>query len=115
MRMCENCSIRKQYAKCFDSHFDWRDCPYACEYAKERVKEQPEIIRCKECKWWDNLEGSPYGYCMAMRHAYMSENWEIWIRRRYKGDFYCADAERSEDRLVNEQRRHESIEGDREV
>lgn len=40
MRTCENCSIRKQYAKCFDVHFDWRDCPYACEYAKEQVKEE---------------------------------------------------------------------------
>ena len=49
MRTCENCSIRKQYAKCFDVHFDWRDCPYACEYAKEQVKEETEPI--KHGKW----------------------------------------------------------------
>ena len=54
---------------------------------------QPEIIRCKDCKWWDKTEDSPFGYCMAMKHGYMSTNWEIGIYRRYKGDFYCADAE----------------------
>ena len=58
---------------------------------------QPEIIRCKDCKWWDKTEDSPFGYCMAMKHGYMSTNWEIGIYRRYKGDFYCADAERRED------------------
>ena len=55
------------------------------------------VVRCKDCRWWDNSEDSPYGYCMAMKHGYMSENWEIGIYRRYKGDFYCADAERKED------------------
>ncbi len=58
---------------------------------------QPEIIRCKDCKWWDKSEDSPFGYCMAMKHGYMSANWEIGIYRRYKGDFYCADAERRTD------------------
>ncbi len=55
------------------------------------------VVRCKDCRWWDNSEDSPYGYCMAMKHGYMSENWEIRIYRLYKGDFYCADAERKED------------------
>lgn len=58
---------------------------------------QPEIIRCKDCKWWDKIEDSPFGYCMAMKHGYMTANWEIGIYRRYKGDFYCADAERRTD------------------
>ena len=31
---------------------------------------QPEIIRCKDCKWWDKSEDSPFGYCMAMKHGY---------------------------------------------
>jgi len=57
---------------------------------------QPEIIRCKDCKWWDKSEDSPFGYCMAMKHGYMSTHWEIGIYRRYKGDFYCADAERKD-------------------
>lgn len=55
------------------------------------------VVWCKDCRWWDNSEDSPFGYCMAMKHGYMSENWEIGIYRRYKGDFYCADAERKED------------------
>ena len=52
------------------------------------------VVRCKDCRWWDKSEDSPFGYCMAMKHGYMSTNWEIGIYRRYKGDFYCADAER---------------------
>ena len=55
---------------------------------------QPEIIRCKDCKWWDKSEEGQFGYCMAMKHGYYSTNWEISIHRRYKGDFYCADGER---------------------
>ena len=58
---------------------------------------QPDIIRCKDCKWWDKSEDSPFGYCMAMKHGYMSAHWEIGIYRRYKGDWYCADAERRTD------------------
>lgn len=58
---------------------------------------QPEIVRCKDCKWWDKSEDSPFGYCMAMKHGYYSTNWEISIHRRYKGDFYCADGERRTD------------------
>lgn len=53
---------------------------------------QPEIIRCKDCKWWDRDPESVYGYCMAIKHGYHSRNWEIEIYRKYKGDFYCADA-----------------------
>ena len=60
---------------------------------KDLPSAQPEIIRCKDCKWWDKSEDSPFGYCMAMKHGYISTNWEIGIYRRYKGDFYCADAE----------------------
>lgn len=54
------------------------------------------VVRCKDCRWWDKSEDSPFGYCMAMKHGYMSANWEIGIYRRYKGDFYCADGEREE-------------------
>lgn len=55
-----------------------------------------DLVRCQDCIWWDKLENSPFGYCMAMKHGYMSKNWEIGIYRRYKGDFYCADAERAD-------------------
>lgn len=56
-----------------------------------------DLIRCEDCKWWDKDDGSPYGYCLAMKHGYITANWEIGIYRRYKGDFYCADAEREEE------------------
>ena len=54
---------------------------------------QSEIIKCKDCKWWDKFDDYDNGYCMAMKHVFLSEYWEISIRRTYKGDFYCADAE----------------------
>lgn len=69
---------------------------------KDLPSVQPEIIRCKECKWWDRSEDRLFGYCMAMKHGYMSANWEIGIYRRYKGDFYCADAERRTDEAMSE-------------
>lgn len=71
------------------------------EHLERMPSAQPEIIRCKDCKWWDKSEDSPFGYCMAMKHGYMSANWEIGIYRRYKGDFYCADAERRTDDKTN--------------
>lgn len=64
------------------------------EYAQ--TTDAVPVVRCKDCRWWDNSEDSPFGYCMAIKHGYMSENWEIGIYRRYKGDFYCADGERKD-------------------
>lgn len=55
-----------------------------------------QVIRCKDCKWWDKKDDAPYGYCMAMKHGFVSSHWEIGIYRTYKGDFYCADGERRE-------------------
>ena len=57
----------------------------------------PELIRCKECVWWDRIDDSPIGYCHACKHRYYSNKWEISIRRTYKEDFYCADGERKTD------------------
>ena len=42
---------------------------------------QPEIIRCRDCKWWDKY-GENHGYCMRVRR---------W------GEYFCADAERREE------------------
>ena len=58
-----------------------------------------EVVRCRDCKWWDKDDNDLYGYCMAMKHGYMSANWEIGIYRKYKGNFYCADGERKTDEL----------------
>ena len=52
------------------------------------------VVRCKDCKWWDQINNGPYGYCHACKHGYYSSNWEINIYRRYKEDWFCADGER---------------------
>ena len=65
-----------------------------CKALKALPSAQPEIVRCKECKWWDKKDGSPVGYCHAAKHGCYSEHWEIEIYRTYKEDFYCADGER---------------------
>ena len=57
-----------------------------------------EVVRCKDCRWFDKkTEHSSYGYCHAMKHAYLSKNWEISIYRTYKEDFYCADGEKKDE------------------
>lgn len=52
------------------------------------------VVRCRDCRWWDEIENSPIGYCHACKHGHYSDKWEISIRRTYKGDFFCADGER---------------------
>lgn len=54
-----------------------------------------EVVRCRDCRWWDKIENSPIGYCYACKHGHYSDKWEISIRRTYKGDFFCADGERN--------------------
>ena len=61
---------------------------------EELPSAHPEIVRCKDCRWWDKYGDYDNGYCMAAKHGYWSGHWEISIRRTYKGNFYCADAER---------------------
>ena len=58
---------------------------------------QPKIIHCKDCRWWDKYSDYDNGYCMAAKHGYFSDHWEINIRRTYRGNFYCADAESKEE------------------
>lgn len=57
---------------------------------------QPEIIRCKDCKWWDRYNDIK-GYCMAAKSCTYTSHWDIQIRRTYDGDFYCAHAEPKEE------------------
>lgn len=65
--------------------------------SKIRLEELPsaktEIIHCKDCRWWDKYSDYDIGYCMAAKHGYWTSHWDISIRRKYEGDFYCADAE----------------------
>ena len=37
---CQNCGYRKSYAKAFDVHFDWIDCPYDCENDYEHLEKE---------------------------------------------------------------------------
>ena len=67
--------------------------PWAKEMAEDLLKEQQQIVRCKDCKWWDKKDDSPYGYCHACKHGHHSEHWEIGIYRVYKEDWFCADGE----------------------
>ena len=59
---------------------------------------QPDIIRCKDCKWWgyDDDDGV-VRMCHAAKHNHVSSHWNVFVCRTYKGDFYCADAERRTD------------------
>lgn len=68
-----------------------------CACSKYEPSAQPEIIRCKDCKWWgyDDDDGA-VRVCHAAKHGHMSSHWSIMIYRIYKGDYYCADAERRE-------------------
>lgn len=68
------------------------------ESIKTMPSAQPEIVRCKDCKWWDKkYESETYGYCQAIKHSYYSRHWEISIYRTYEADFFCADAEPKEE------------------
>ena len=60
------------------------------------VIDQMELVRCKDCKWWDKKDDSNYGYCHACKHGYSSPHWEIGIYRTYTGDWFCADGEAKE-------------------
>ena len=83
-----------QKNKCGDLDYD-----SGIDVALAELKTMPAadvalVIRCKDCRWWDTSDGYSFWYCMAAKHSYFSTHWEIHIHRTYKGDFYCADAER---------------------
>lgn len=65
------------------------------ERLKHLPSAQPEVIRCKDCRWWDKYD-EKHGYCMAAKHGFMSSHWEISIYRTYDEEFFCADAEPKE-------------------
>ena len=78
----------------FDTFPEIDKIPYS-SWAVTHIAAQPEIIRCKDCKWWDKYS-EKHGYCMAAKHGFMSSHWEISIYRTYDEDFFCADAEPKE-------------------
>ena len=69
-----------------------------CPLNELEASAEPEIIRCKDCKWWGyDDDNEVVRVCHAAKHGHMSRNWSIMIYRTHKGDFYCADAERRTD------------------
>ena len=101
---CDVCPFNYDFCWCsafkdneFDKYSDdWNkqvcDGEHRPEYCP--LEEVPQIVRCKDCKWWDKKDDSKYGYCHACKHGHHSEHWEIGIYRVYKEDWFCADGER---------------------
>jgi len=83
---------------------DCDDCPYSkddfskggcigqlCSDALALLKEQPEIVRCKDCKYWSAERINDFNKCRR------------WINVGVKnfatmGEWFCADGEREEGR-----------------
>ena len=51
------------------------------------IRKQPELIRCKDCKYYRGYAGVVDGYC------YMAE----WYKRYQYPDDFCSRAERKEE------------------
>ena len=56
-----------------------------------------EVVRCKDCKYWERKDGLVIGYCGAAKHGYKSTNWDIGIYRMTMDTGYCSDGERKDD------------------
>lgn len=82
---------------CYNGFSDTYDKACIIGALEEVPSAQPEIVRCRECKWWEKQEDSTLGYCNAAKHCYYSLNWEVQIYRRHRADFFCADGERRSD------------------
>lgn len=47
VNICRKCQIRKDFARAFDAHFDWIDCPYDCPNDYEHYKALEEKKDCE--------------------------------------------------------------------
>lgn len=57
---------------------------------------QPEIVRCKECKYWKDSDG-------VYRRGFDAESkCPLNLKKVYEGTFYCGMAERRTDENNNE-------------
>ena len=73
---------------------------YAADAVRELPSAQPEIIRCKDCKWWrqqTNYQGSPlsFGFCESddMWRSLYGETYEV-SHIDTDDNFYCGYAVR---------------------
>lgn len=89
---CRECGA--VFTNCADTE---RELYAAWNKRADNRKSSEEIIHCKDCKWWDQLEdGHPYGFCRACQSGTYTARWDISIHRLNKFDFFCADAEPKE-------------------
>lgn len=51
----------------------------AIENAARLLKDQPQVVRCKDCKWHENADNSPM--------------WLPCIEMKTNGNWFCADGE----------------------
>lgn len=88
---CKDC-IHYEVCKDTVSDENWREdtpkeikemfSPNGCEYFKNKA-DFVEIVRCKDCKWWDKKENSLQGYC------YLGQGYPT-------GGWYCGNGTRSD-------------------
>lgn len=77
--ICKACSMEEDYHKCdgYPEGSTWCDELVAL---RALPSEEPEIIRCKDCKWSEPVSG--YLLCGA------------WEAKAVDKDGFCSDAER---------------------
>ena len=82
MRLIDADALKEDLTRFYDNEVTAR------KLIDEQPTIQPEIIRCKDCKFWDttwqNDYAPNYHYCPM-------------IDGTHRNDFYCADAERREE------------------
>ena len=86
--------------KLHDKPNAWLEC--AAEAIEKLPSAQPEIVRCKDCKYWDrqtyNGALSSFGFCECdnMWRSLYGETTEV-AHIDTDDDFFCGFAERRED------------------
>ena len=97
MRLINADPLKAESFGVYDSNGELRFVVDVNEIDEQPTVDAVQVVRCEDCKYWDKKDDAPYGYCMAMKHGFVSSHWEIGIYRTYKGDFYCANGERREE------------------
>ena len=104
-----NESKRERYIRLLKSKADLNFVELTFDAVKEIIElleetsAEPEVIRCKECKWWrqqTNYQGSPlsFGFCESgdMWQSLYGETYEV-EHIETDDDFFCGYAERKEE------------------
>ena len=76
--------LLKEYQRIINNGFD------ALTKATEIIKSQPDVVRCKDCKWWEN------GLCENDDVARKINDCGCYPDFRTDPDWFCKDGERSD-------------------